>query len=107
VAHITKRRVGMLLALTLALALLGGTLAQTMGGTLRVAINSDPSNLDPHRSTAFITRVVLGSVVEGLFTSTPTTSRSPIWPSASRPPTTASPTRSACATTSCSTTAAP
>ena len=65
--HTTKRRVGLLLALTLTAALLGSALAQTMGGTLRVAINSDPSNLDPHRSTAFITRVVLGSVVEGLF----------------------------------------
>ncbi len=38
------------------------------GGTLRVAVNSEPTNLDPHRSTAFITRVVLGSVVEGLYT---------------------------------------
>ncbi len=37
------------------------------GGTLRVAINSDPTNLDPHLSTAFITRVVISSVVEGLF----------------------------------------
>lgn len=61
------RRASLLLALTLTLTLIGSALAQSTGGTLRVAINSDPSNLDPHRSTAFITRVVLGSVVEGLF----------------------------------------
>lgn len=50
--------------------ILGTGIAQepSYGGTLRVALNSDPSNLDPHRSTAFITRVVLGSVVEGLYT---------------------------------------
>lgn len=52
----------------LALASLGHAQEPSYGGELRVAINSDPSNLDPHRSTAFITRVVLGSVTEGLFT---------------------------------------
>jgi len=66
-SHTSTRRAGLLLALTFAFTLLASALAQSTGGTLRVAINSDPSNLDPHRSTAFITRVVLGSVVEGLF----------------------------------------
>jgi len=65
--HTPLRRMSLILAFTLLLAPLGAALAQSSGGTLRVAINSDPSNLDPHRSTAFITRVVLGSVVEGLF----------------------------------------
>jgi peptide/nickel transport system substrate-binding protein len=61
-----------LLAIVVFVSLVLSTLARAQepsyGGELRVALNSDPSNLDPHRSTAFITRVVLGSVVEGLFT---------------------------------------
>jgi len=68
--HVRSSRT-FVLALLLAVAtLFSSASAQepVMGGTLRVALNSDPSNLDPHRSTAFITRVVLGSVVEGLFT---------------------------------------
>lgn len=52
----------------LTLATLGHAQEPSYGGELRVAINSNPSNLDPHRSTAYITRVVLGSVIEGLFT---------------------------------------
>jgi peptide/nickel transport system substrate-binding protein len=39
-----------------------------MGGTLRVALDTAPPNLDSQFSTAYITRSITGSVVEGLFT---------------------------------------
>lgn len=38
-----------------------------MGGVLRVALNTAPPNVDPQQSTAYITRVIMGSVTEGLF----------------------------------------
>lgn len=67
--HPLRRMLVACLALAVfAVPALGFAQEPVTGGTLRVAINSNPSNLDPHRSTAFITRVVLGSVVEGLFT---------------------------------------
>jgi peptide/nickel transport system substrate-binding protein len=39
-----------------------------MGGTLRVALDTAPPNLDSQLSTAYITRSITSSVVEGLFT---------------------------------------
>ena len=39
-----------------------------MGGTLRVALDTAPPNVDAQQSTAYITRTITSSVVEGLFT---------------------------------------
>jgi peptide/nickel transport system substrate-binding protein len=39
-----------------------------MGGTLRVALDTAPPSVDAQESTAYITRTIMGSVVEGLFT---------------------------------------
>jgi peptide/nickel transport system substrate-binding protein len=39
-----------------------------MGGTLRVALDTAPPSVDAQESTAYITRTIMGSVIEGLFT---------------------------------------
>lgn len=46
----------------------GGGDGPTRGGTLRVAMDVVPPSVDAQRSTAYHTRVIMGSVTEGLFT---------------------------------------
>src|SRR5215472_14057380 len=62
-----------LAAVLLCVVALGGSLMEAAsaqggrrGGTLRAALDSDPPNLDPHRSTAAVDRQVFQSLFDKL-----------------------------------------